>query len=116
MSKNIKLIFTTLVIGSSLLLSGCIHTQDAANAFTQGQMAYKQQNYRSAFIKLIKAANYGNTNAQYAVGYMLYNGIGIKRDQTTALIWLNKAAKKGNYRAIDALEKLNTNAEKQIYK
>ena len=46
-----------------------------------------------------KSAEQGDTNAQYELGYMYHNGIGVSKDHTKAAEWYSKAAKGGNVRA-----------------
>lgn len=115
--KHPRWILTTLTLAGILGLAACAthSANQPAQEFILGQTLYQQQNYGAAFSHLMNAALTGNSNAEYAVGYMLYNGIGVKRDQTQALAWLNKAAKHGNIRAIAALQKLEALAEKQSY-
>ena len=40
-----------------------------------------------------------DSNAQYIIGEMYYNGFGVKEDHAEALIWFRKAAKHGHIRA-----------------
>lgn len=117
MKSTSILLAACLSVSSALTLSGCAgnRTEQSLAFYKQGQAAYKQQNYQTAFEKLIKAAKNGNADAQYAVGYMRYNGIGTLRDQSNALMWLQKAAKQGQPRAIEALQNLDNEAQKQIF-
>ena len=48
-------------------------------------------------------AEQGNTDAQYELGYMYHNGIGISKDHTKAAEWYRKAAKGGDERARNIL-------------
>ncbi len=43
-----------------------------------------------------KAADQGNSNAQYNIGIMHYNGNGVPRDYTAAREWFLKSANQGN--------------------
>jgi hypothetical protein len=38
-------------------------------------------------------------NAQYIIGEMYYNGLGVKEDHSEAIIWFRKAAEQGNCQA-----------------
>lgn len=112
--KNILFI---VCLVSVAWLSGCAKQpiSETQMLYQQSQLAYQQQDYHTAYLKLLVAAQRNYAAAQYAVGYMLYNGIGTKRDQTNALLWMKKAAENGNPRAIAALQKLNDSAEKQVF-
>ena len=52
---------------------------------------------------LIKAAEQGNTEAQFQVGYMYSQGEGVKKDPTQAIAWFRKAADQGNDDAKDRI-------------
>ena len=41
----------------------------------------------------------GEANAQFIIGEMYYNGLGVKKDQAEAAIWIRKAAGNGHIRA-----------------
>ena len=47
----------------------------------EGIYNFKQQNYRTAFVRLMPEAEKGNPDAQYAVGYMYYYGEGVVEDK-----------------------------------
>ncbi len=53
-----------------------------------------------------KAADAGNIDAQYAIGYMYNLGYGVKKDYKEAVRWYQKAAAQGDTYAIEALERL----------
>jgi WD40 repeat protein len=48
-----------------------------------------------------KAAEQGNADAQYSLGFMYENGRGVPRDDTAAASWYQKAAEQGNARLYD---------------
>jgi len=102
------LILTILIVACS---NRYTHAQQL---YHQGEVAYQQQNYAAAFSALLRSAHLGNSNSQYVVGYMYYNGLGIARDQTAALAWFQKAVKQGNPRAIQAMQQLEENAQQKI--
>lgn len=111
MTQLIKNIFTVLTITATLLLlSSCAPPAD--QLYDQGQAAYRAQNYHTAFIKLLSAARGNSVQAQYAVGYLYYNGIGTPRNETQALIWFKKAAAYGNYSATAALQSIQQGSPK----
>ncbi len=46
--------------------------------------------------RVLEAAKAGDTDAQYALGYMYYYGLGTDRDQETAALWIRRAALSGH--------------------
>lgn len=110
MKYLIGTIATVVAISLSMGLTACAKTptdQQIAQDYFRGQLLFQQQKYTEAYPLLLESAQQNNANAIYAIGYMLYNGLGVKRDQTKALLWLHKAAKVGNIRAIEALQRLD---------
>ncbi len=45
---------------------------------------------------VIKEAKKGNINAQYNLGIMYYEGIGVRQNYSEAIKWYEKAAKQGD--------------------
>lgn len=95
------------LIPLSLLLSGCL-----TNSYnlSQGIHSFQIQDYRAAFIRLKPAAEKGNPEAQYAVGYMYYYGQGVVEDRRKAWYWITKAAHAGNKDGLEAVELLREGA------
>jgi uncharacterized protein YqcC (DUF446 family) len=48
---------------------------------------------------VFKAAEQGNADAQYGLGWMYANGRGVAKDEKTAVLWYAKAAEQGHVRA-----------------
>jgi hypothetical protein len=46
--------------------------------------------------RVLEAAKTGDADAQYALGYMYYYGLGADRDQETAALWIRRAALSGH--------------------
>ena len=67
-----------------------------ASPFTDGLEAYEQGDYASAMKWFLRAAEQGDTNAQYSLGYMNYRGEGTPQDYTEAAKWYRKAAEQGH--------------------
>lgn len=117
MAKNmliLKLALSTLIGLSLSLQSGCQAMNkrpEADQALSNGQALYRQQDYHAAYQQLLYAAQRGQAQAQYAVGYMLYNGIGVTRDQNAALGWFMRSAKKGYPKAAQALKQMDEGAK-----
>ena len=94
-------------IGSIILgASSCAMNSLNSLNLREGIYNFKQQNYRTAFVRLMPEAEKGNPDAQYAVGYMYYYGEGVVEDKKKAAKWINKAAKAGNQDAIEAAKLL----------
>lgn len=55
------------------------------------------------FQELLKAAENGDSAAQYDIAMMYLKGQGIEQEMTRARLWLNKAAKQGDAKAITRL-------------
>src|SRR4051812_19216756 len=79
-------------LGASLLLvsAGALATlEDAQNAFKKGDYQGAVKEYRTL-------AEAGNVNAQIILGALYSKGGVVKRDDKTAISWLEKAAIQGN--------------------
>lgn len=100
---RIKLLVSILLL--SLGLTACSISN--RYSFNQGIQAFRVQNYRTAFIRLLPEAQRGQPEAQYAVGYMYYYGQGVTENREQALYWIRCAAKAGNRDAIEALRILD---------
>ncbi len=97
----------------ALLIAGCAGGP-ANQALLRGKQAFLQQNYGTAFIDLSRAANYADPNAEYALGYMYYYGLGTPRNEPQAYYWFTKAASWGQCQAKTALAMLQLNAPKDL--
>src|ERR1035437_5906403 len=71
-------------------------TAALADQFADGQMAYSQQDYKTALQFWQPLAEQGNANAQYSLGIMYDNGFGVKKDYRQAVEWFRRAAVQGN--------------------
>lgn len=98
-----------------LLLQACSHRSESETLFSAGQKAYAAQNYHQAFKQVYAAALLGNPDAEYALGYLYYNGFGTNRDQSAALHWFKQAAKHKQADALEALRRLDYAATQQTY-
>jgi len=92
------------------LLTACASPSDK---LASGQKAFKNQDYHSAFKKLKPLAKDGNPQAQYAVGYMYYYGLGTTIDKPQAFMWMEKSANQGYAPATSALSKLGSQKNTQ---
>jgi TPR repeat protein len=89
-----------------LALTACANNI-AQQHYLLGQQYYRAQNYGDAFNEISKAAKQGNADAQYALGYMYFNGVGTAVDNQTGLFWIKQAANQNQPQALKALNLLN---------
>ncbi|MBL1276317.1 MAG: SPOR domain-containing protein [Ectothiorhodospiraceae bacterium] len=66
----------------------------------------KPEDYKSTILRLIPLAEQGDADAQYSVGYMLYNGMGTPENISQAVTWLIASANQGNGNAVIALRRI----------
>ncbi|MEI6709304.1 MAG: tetratricopeptide repeat protein, partial [Methylococcales bacterium] len=62
------------------------------------------QDYNQAVFWFNKAAEQGDADGQYQLGFMYYYGKGVTQDYNQAVILFRKAAQQGNANAIAALK------------
>lgn len=74
------------------------------------------QKYQCSFTRIEEAARSGDPDAQYALGYLYYYGIGTTQDRQTGLIWIKKAAAQGQSVAQEALKALSTSPKPAVKK
>jgi hypothetical protein len=97
----------TLVIVSVLWSLSACHFQP--DWYLAGKWNYAHQQYSLALPQLLWAAQRGDSGAQYAVGYMYYNGLGTPKDDILAYHWFQKASQAGNASATQALQVIQGN-------
>lgn len=86
-------IFITLI--ACLLLSFHAVADDEGKEWLRKADAhYKAGRYDIAVGYYLKAAEFDETEAQFNLGYALYNGEGIKQDYPSAVMWFKRAASK----------------------
>ena len=61
------------------------------------------EKYNCSVDEVEQAAEQGESDAQYTLGYMYYYGIGTVQDRATAILWIEKAANQGQAEAKEAL-------------
>jgi uncharacterized protein len=61
-----------------------------------GKVTGALQDYAAAMSWYQKAADQGNAPAQFNVGFMYFNGLGVPQDYAAAMSWYRKAADQGN--------------------
>ena len=76
--------------------------------FLAGQEAFERSDYQAAHAEWTNAAVAGDVRAQYELGLMLANGVGVQRDVISGYAWLMLAHNGGISEAkpkFDALQK-----------
>lgn len=110
---------TRVIAGSSmlsLLVFGCSHMGNHATGQSfKGTAAcdrnYYLQKYDCSMSKIQTAAQEGDPDAQYALGYMYFYAIGTRRDIDSAKLWIRRAASQGQPLALKASHILNYSGE-----
>ena len=106
--KNMrKVLVFSLISILTFCTPGCV-TFRAPN-YTAGKQSFIEGNYSQAYKQLYPAAQNGHPDAEYAVGYMYYYGLGVAQDKQAAIAWMQRAANQGQSQAINAVDSiLNT--------
>jgi TPR repeat protein len=79
--------------------------EDYPEAYFQlGQFHYWKKNYEDAFHYFKRGAEINHSNSQLKLAMFYDRGIGTKKSREDSLLWLNKAAKSGNEKAIAMLK------------
>jgi septal ring-binding cell division protein DamX len=76
--------------------------------YAKARDAFNRKDYLQAAMLLKPLAEQGNADAQYALGYMYHNGLGVPRNYKLALQWMSAASAKGNKKATEALHRIST--------
>ena len=105
-----RLINVTLALLAVGLLSSCSHhdskpvspSATALNSTACSGNRYLQK-FSCSLDRVEAAAQEGDPDAQYALGYMYYYGIGTVRDTNTATLWIRRSASQGQPIAKKAL-------------
>lgn len=100
----------------SVLVLGCSHMGSTKpNSSFKGSVAcdrnFYLQKYDCNMQKIQAAAQEGDPDAQYALGYMYFYAIGTRRDVDSAKIWIRRAAAQGQPLALKAAHILNYSDE-----
>lgn len=75
---------------------------DARADYSDGQAAFERQDYSTALHELEPLAAQGDGRAQYLVGIIQRDGLGVQPDYVTAYAWLHVAAARGQPQAASA--------------
>jgi hypothetical protein len=112
---TVRLFRLVLMISFIASIAGCATTKpgkpetpdDQARQYEKAKTEFNQQHYERSASLLKPLAEQGYADAQYALGYMYHNGLGVPRNYTLSIQWLNVAAAKGNEKAMEALRRLS---------
>ena len=103
-----KLLISVFLMLFLMSAPGC------TNDFNDGADAYKRKDYKTAFEKWKPLAEQGNDDAQYKLGKMYREGLGVTQDYVQAYKWYNIVAQKGyggGYKYMTKIEKYMTPAQ-----
>jgi TPR repeat protein len=100
MNRFLAATFLSIVLWIISPLALCAGLLDA------GIQAYNQQDYKAAYEQLLPLAEQGDAQAQYYVGSMLIDGMGVSADPVKGVDLLEQAVSKDNYRAAMTLGKM----------
>ena len=101
---------TLLVISAAAILAlglgSCASNPQKASqkSYSKGKSEYIAENYNMSFQEIQKAAQAGDPDAEYALGYMFYYGKGTPQNVDQAKTWMRKASAQGQPQATKALE------------
>lgn len=97
---------------AAVIVAGCSGSQTGQTTHSfQGTPACEHnvflQKYHCSLDRIETAAQDGDADAQYALGYMYFYGIGTVRDVDAAKLWIRRAAAQGQPLALKATHILN---------
>lgn len=95
-----------LLICIGFLLASCTpHFPPVVNSeLYQGKRDFDAGYYKRAMHELLPMACDGNPEAQYAIGYLFYYGLGVVQDTEVGYFWIKRSADKGYLPAIRGLK------------
>lgn len=94
-----KIIFSLIFIFASGVCIGQPTIDEAESNFSKGLSAYQQHDYATAIVWFQKAAQQGDTEAQFYLGHLYRKGLGVTKNLQESFKWLQKAAEEGHIRA-----------------
>ena|SRR3990167_4512334 len=110
--------FTRILLISllSLFVIACATTSPRVSSeLAYGKRLFEQGYYRRAMHDLLPLACDGNAEAQYAVGYMYYYGLGVAQDTDVGTFWIERSASKGYRPAKQALYMIETSDSYKLH-
>jgi len=103
-SYIIGAVILLVVIGGSFV----VYEHSPKAKYQKGLHYYKEKNYQKALPLFEEAAKQGYAPAEFKVGYMYEEGLGVPQDYNKALYWYKKAAEQGDAAAKANLEYLES--------
>ncbi len=101
-----RLIFPVAALVGVIVLTGCSHTSSS-----HGKGPSAANTYSLTFDQVREAAQDGDADAQYALGYMYYYGQNVTRNGNQAKFWIGRAASQHHKQAIRALAMMNEDTQ-----
>lgn len=92
-----------LVVLLSFFLQSCSSVRQSQE-LQLGKNDFGSGDYKKSFHELLPLAAEGNPEAEYAVGYMYYYGLGVTQDAESGSFWMKKSAAHKYEPAVKALE------------
>jgi len=93
--------FSKGIILLSLVMTGCKNVSPGINT---AEKYYLEHNYTKAYEKLLPLAYDNDPEAQYALGYIYFYGLGVAKDEDLARYWIEASAKQENPYAKESLK------------
>ncbi len=98
-----------LLLLLSFALSACQNEKEddddeKSMHLNRAQTAFAEGDYETSVQLLLPLAFHGDPDAQYALGYAFYEGLGVPQDRMQAYFWIQESAMQGNSHALLALE------------
>ncbi len=115
-----SILHIAVLVCSIALLSAC-STTHPKQATPEESLHFSKEdyllgNYNEAYQHALVSAEAGNAQAQYDIGYFLYYGLGVKRDQKQAVVWFEKSANQEDKSAVAALGMIHESTQHQAEK
>jgi len=86
----------TLKHAVAVIILGFSHAESvAAGPLEDADAALKRRNYPTAVRLILPLAEQGNADAQYNLGVLYDNGLGLPQDKVRAYMWFNLSAAQG---------------------
>lgn len=113
-----KLIFICWLL---LFITACTNTKKVSfisrphgptlaksSTLQHGKRFFNDGYYKRAMHELLPLACDGNPEAQYAVGYMYYYGLGVAQDTDVGYFWIERSSCQHFYPAVEAIRLIRT--------
>src|ERR1700733_4489009 len=95
------------------LLACATQSPRVISELQQGKRYFDEGYYKHAMHELLPIACDGDPDAQYAVGYMYYYGLGVAQDTDVGHFWIKRSANRRYVPAMRALEMMESNSYKE---